>query len=177
MMCIYKHYGMVRPCYLFLLWNVLLTCLAFCLTIVMAACFLHLCTCLTCLSVHASSLHPSLSHHHLCYVDVYCVSWLTFFRVCHVFSPVLFVVYVWMYFILNNFCMFMCLFYYEMLLLSIVCLAFFSKTSKIKICELNFFKLRQFEYFAMIFNSFMFMSCQITFEKIHQTLSVVSKKP
>ena len=73
--------------------------------------------------------------------------------------------------------MFMCLFYYEMLLLSIVCLAFFSKTSKIKICELNFFKLRQFEYFAMIFNSFMSMSCQITFEKIHQTLSVVSKKP
>ena len=75
---------MFCPCYLFLLWNVLLTCLAFCLTTVIAACFLHLCTCLTRSSAHASSLHPLLAHHHLCYVDVYCVSWLTFFRVCHV---------------------------------------------------------------------------------------------
>jgi len=29
--------------------------------------------CLACSSVHASSLHPLLSQHHLCYVDVYCV--------------------------------------------------------------------------------------------------------
>ena len=30
-------------------------------------------------SVHASSLHPSLfAHHHLCYVDVYCVFFSTF---------------------------------------------------------------------------------------------------
>ena len=64
---------MFRPCYLFLLWNVILTYLAFCLTTVIAACFLHLCTCLTCSSIHASSLHPLLAHHHLCYVDVYCV--------------------------------------------------------------------------------------------------------
>ena len=50
---------MFRPCYLFLLWNVILTCLAFCLTTVIAACFLHLCTCLTCSSVHASSCSAS----------------------------------------------------------------------------------------------------------------------
>ena len=29
--------------------------------------------CLTCSSVHASSLHPLLAHHYLCYFDVYCV--------------------------------------------------------------------------------------------------------
>jgi len=68
---------MFHPCYLFLLWNVLLTCPALCLTNVIAASFLHLCTCLTCSPVHASSLHPLLAHHHLCYVDVYCVSWLS----------------------------------------------------------------------------------------------------
>ena len=62
-----------RPCYLFLLWNVL-KCLALCLIAIIAACFLYLYACLTCSSVHASSLHPLLlAHHHLCYVDVYCV--------------------------------------------------------------------------------------------------------
>ena len=37
-----------------------------------AAYFLHLYACFTCSSVHASSFHPLLAHHHLCYVDVYC---------------------------------------------------------------------------------------------------------
>ena len=70
---------MFRPCYLFLLWNVIITCLAFCLTTVIAACFFHLYTSLTCSSVHASSLHPLLAHHHRCYVDVYCVLFCYFF--------------------------------------------------------------------------------------------------
>jgi len=35
--------------------------------------FFHLYACLTCSSVHALSLHPLLAHHHLWYVDVYCV--------------------------------------------------------------------------------------------------------
>jgi len=38
-----------------------------------AARFLHLCACFTCSSVHVSTLHPLLAHHHLCYVDVYYV--------------------------------------------------------------------------------------------------------
>ena len=65
-----------RPCYLFLLWNVVLKCLALCLITIIAAYFPHLYACLTCSSVHASSLHPLLAHHHLCYVDVYCVFYL-----------------------------------------------------------------------------------------------------
>jgi len=60
------------PCYLFLLWNVP-KCLPLCLITIIAAYFLHLYAYLTCSSVHASSLHPLLAHHHLCYVDVYCV--------------------------------------------------------------------------------------------------------
>jgi len=64
------------PCYLFFLWNVVLKCLALCLITIIAAYFLHLYACLTCSSVHASSLHPLLAHHHLCYVDVYCVFFL-----------------------------------------------------------------------------------------------------
>jgi len=55
---------------MFLLWNVVLKCLALCLIIIIAACLLHLYACLTCSSVHASSLHPLLAHHHLCYFDV-----------------------------------------------------------------------------------------------------------
>ena len=37
-----------RPCYLFLLWNVVLKCLALCLITIIAAYFLHLYACLTC---------------------------------------------------------------------------------------------------------------------------------
>ena len=70
--CVFRNI-VFRPCYLFLLWNVVLKCLALCLIIIIAACFLHLYACLTCSSVHASSLHTLLAHHHLCYVDVYCV--------------------------------------------------------------------------------------------------------
>ena len=65
-----------RPCYLFLLWNVVLKYLALCLITIIAAYFLHLYACLTCSSVHASSLHPLLARHHLCYVDVYCIFFL-----------------------------------------------------------------------------------------------------
>ena len=61
------------PCYLFLLWNVVLKCIALCLITIIAARFPYLYAYLTCWSVHASSLHPLLAHHHLCYVDVYCV--------------------------------------------------------------------------------------------------------
>ena len=69
-MCIYKH--CFCPCYLFLIWNAVLKYLALCLITIIAARFLHLYACLTCSSVHASSLHPLLAHHHLRYVDVYC---------------------------------------------------------------------------------------------------------
>ena len=68
-----------RPCYLFLLWNVTLKCLALCLITIIAAYFLHLYACLTCSSVRASSLHPLLAYHHLCYVDVYCVFFIFLF--------------------------------------------------------------------------------------------------
>ena len=34
---------------------------------------LLLLACFTYSSVHASTLHPLLAHHHLCYVDVYCI--------------------------------------------------------------------------------------------------------
>jgi len=61
------------PCYLFLLWYTVLKCPALCLITIIAARFLRLYACLTCSSVHASSLHSLLAHHHLCYVDVYCV--------------------------------------------------------------------------------------------------------
>ena len=71
-MCIYKH------CFLPMLLVFAMKCctkkcLALCLITIIAACFLHLYACLTCSSVHTSSLHPLLAHHHLCYVDVYCV--------------------------------------------------------------------------------------------------------
>jgi len=46
---------------------------------IIAAYFLHLCACLTCSSVHASSLHPLLAYHHLCYADVYCVFFIFIF--------------------------------------------------------------------------------------------------
>jgi len=88
------------PCYLFLLWNVVLKCLALCLITIIAARFPHLYACLTCSSVHASSLHALLAHHHLCYVDVYCVFYFfcymlhffvtSFWLVCvHIFSFVM----------------------------------------------------------------------------------------
>jgi len=49
-----------------------------CLTTLTAARFLHLCACLTCSSVHVSTLHPMLAHHHLCYVDIHCLFLLYF---------------------------------------------------------------------------------------------------
>jgi len=49
---------------------------------IIAAYFLHLYACLTCSSVHALSLHPLLAHHHLCYVDVYCVFYFIF-AICY----------------------------------------------------------------------------------------------
>jgi len=61
------------PCYLFLSLNVVIKCLALCLTIIIAASFrfLHLYAyhCLTCSSVHASTLHPLLANH-LCCIHV-----------------------------------------------------------------------------------------------------------
>ena len=48
-------------------------CIALCLATLVVICFLHLYACFNCLSVHASSLHPLLAQHHLCYIDVYCV--------------------------------------------------------------------------------------------------------
>ena len=71
-----------HPCYLFLLWNVVVKWLALCLITIIAAYFLHLYACLTCSSVHASSLHPLLAHHHLFYVDVYCFFFI--FDVCYI---------------------------------------------------------------------------------------------
>ena len=52
----------------------MLKCIALCLMtlILLLASF-------TCSSVHASTLHPLLAHHHLCCVDVYCVCTMCFF--------------------------------------------------------------------------------------------------
>jgi len=61
---------------------------------IIAAYFLHLCACLTCLSVHASSLHPLLAHHHLCYVDVYGVFFCFFCLIFQLFLLVLVVVHI-----------------------------------------------------------------------------------
>jgi len=71
MMCIYKHCFL--PMLLVFAMKCCTKCLSLCLITIIATCFLHLYACLTCSSVHASSLHPMLAHHHLCYVDVYCV--------------------------------------------------------------------------------------------------------
>ena len=71
MMFIYK------PCLLSLLhvsaMKCCIKCPALCLITILAACFIPLRACLTCSSVHASSLHPLLAHRHLCCADVYCV--------------------------------------------------------------------------------------------------------
>ena len=80
-MCIYKHCFL--PMYLFLPWNVVLKCLALCLKTIIAARFLHLYACLTCSSVHASSLHPLLANHHLCYVDVSFFVFFLIFAICY----------------------------------------------------------------------------------------------
>ena len=48
-------------------------CIALCFMTIIAVRFLHLCACFICPSVHASAIHPLLAHHHLCYVDEYCV--------------------------------------------------------------------------------------------------------
>jgi len=65
------------PCYLFLLWNVVLKCLALCFITIIAtsvlASFTYMLASPAHLTVHASSLHPLPARHHLCYVDVYCV--------------------------------------------------------------------------------------------------------
>jgi len=73
--------------------------------------FLHIYACLTCSSVHASSLYPLLAHHRLCYVDLLWVSFifffgttsLVFFYFCIIwpFSLILYsywmcIIYVWM---------------------------------------------------------------------------------
>ena len=62
--------------------------------------FLHLYACLTCSSVHASSLHPLLAQHHLCYADVYCV-FFYFWYMLHFFVTPLWIVcvhiFVWLY--------------------------------------------------------------------------------
>ena len=76
MMCIYKH---CFPPMLFVFAMECCTknkCLALCLITIIAVLALlpsPIYACLTCSSVHASSLHSLLAHHHLCYVDVYCV--------------------------------------------------------------------------------------------------------
>jgi len=60
------------PCHSFLLWNVVLTCLAFRLITIIDTRFLSFTCMLACLTY--SPLHPPLAHHHhdhLCYVDVY----------------------------------------------------------------------------------------------------------
>ena len=53
--------------------------IALCLITLIAAHFLHLCACFTCSSVHVSTLHPLLAHHHLCYVDVHCTFLFLYF--------------------------------------------------------------------------------------------------
>ena len=58
-----------------------------CLITLIADHFLHLCACFTCSSAHLSNFHPLLAHHHLCYVDVYCVTFA--------FCVYLFAVLVW----------------------------------------------------------------------------------
>ena len=72
------------PCYLFLLWNVVLKCLALCLITITAACFPYLYACLTCSSVHASYL---LTH---CLPTIVCVMFMSMvfffiFAICYIF--------------------------------------------------------------------------------------------
>ena len=57
--------------------------------------------CLTCSSAHASILHPLLAHHHLCYVDAYCVF---LFSICSKTSLVCFVLIVFPFFSLIVIC-------------------------------------------------------------------------
>ena len=74
MMCIYKH------CFPPMLLVLAMKCCTkmpcplphnhYCCLLSSPICLPHL---LICTSLHASSLHPLLAHHHLCYVDVYCV--------------------------------------------------------------------------------------------------------
>ena len=70
-----------RHCFLPLLLVFVMQCVkmqCFCLITPIAARFLQLCACFTCSSTHVSTLHPLLAHHHLCYVDVYCVFFFNF---------------------------------------------------------------------------------------------------
>ena len=81
----YKQCFLPLLLYLFLLWNVVLECIAVCLISLIAARFIHLYTCHTYSSAHASPLHPLLAHHHVCYVDVYCVIVILFVSLCFLF--------------------------------------------------------------------------------------------
>ena len=74
-----------RPCYLFLLWNVVLKCLALCLITIIAAYFLHLYACLTCSSVH--HYMPHLFTH--CLPTIICamlmsIALFSIFDICYI---------------------------------------------------------------------------------------------
>jgi len=57
----------VMKCYIF-------NCIGLCLVTPIFVRFLYLCSCFNCPSVRALTLHQLLAHHHhLCYVDLYCV--------------------------------------------------------------------------------------------------------
>ena len=79
-----------------------LKCLVLCLITIFAARFLHLYACLTCSSGHASFLYPLLAHHHLCYVDVYCVFFIFFISVICYISLWLLLAYLWTYFLFRS---------------------------------------------------------------------------
>ena len=68
---VYKH-CFLPLLFLFVMKCYVPNCIALCLATLVVVHFLHLCACFNCWSAHVST-HPLLAHHHLCYVDLYCV--------------------------------------------------------------------------------------------------------
>jgi len=65
----------VIKCYVF-------NCIVLCL--VLFPCFTYMCLLQLPIYVHASTLYPMLAHHHLSYIDVYCVQYDTVKQLCYV---------------------------------------------------------------------------------------------
>jgi len=88
MMCIYKH------CFLPMLFGLIFAMKCYTkiknalpsASPIIAAYILHLYACLTCSSVHASSLHPLLARHHLCYDNMLMsIAFFSIFDICYIY--------------------------------------------------------------------------------------------
>jgi len=107
----YKHFLLplllvfVMKCYVS---NWIALCLATLVVVVVR--FLHLCVCFNCPSVHASTFHSLLAHHHLCYLDIYYVCTITqlFFILFYVYYSPSFMYYFCKYFLLPCFSWILC---------------------------------------------------------------------